>query len=668
MPSREEETKLQIEQLRKQIADLAELYYTKNQPAIGDFEYDQLVKQLEELEKHYPQYQTEKSPINQISSDVMPGSKVIPHKVRMYSLDNAYSLEEVTTFLVKISDSYGSFPEVTLEHKLDGFSINLYYSNGILQYAVTRGDGFEGEDVTANVKTISSIPTMIAYSEPIEIRGEIFLPISEFLRINEEREASGEKVFANPRNAAAGTIKLKDSQVVSSRKLDAYFYSIGLFNNQSIIKQSELLAFLRANEFPVNPYTKVAHSIKEIRAYCDEWEKKRSELDVDIDGIVVKINSFRLQKELGYTAKSPKWAVAYKFKAQEKQTQLLNVIFQVGRTGAVTPVAELKPVYISGSTVSRATLHNDDEIRRLGLMIGDTVTVIKSGEIIPKILGADVSLRPADAKEIKIPDNCPVCHSLLCKEEDGVITYCDNANCPAQLQRSIEHFASRDALDIEGLGEALVAQLLENGIIHKLEDIYSIDFEKVQNLDGKGEKSVQNLKKAIEKSKQQPFQKVLYGLGIRFVGEKVSKVLTSHFNSIDDLEKASREELKEVPEIGIKIAESIVDFFLNEDNLHMIEALQASGLQFRGAIKTTGSLLAGKTFIITGTLPNYERKTMEELIESEGGKMLSAVSRNLDYLIVGENAGSKLDKAKQLQTVAIISESEILKMMGKNEI
>jgi DNA ligase (NAD+) len=665
MQSREEEAKQQIELLRNQIAKLDEQYYAFTQPEVSDFEYDQLVKKLRTLEEKYPQYKSNKSPINQIGTDIIPGANVIPHKVRMYSLDNAYSLEEVTAFLVKIATAEGSFPEVMLEHKLDGFSINLYYEKGILKYAVTRGDGYEGEDVTANVRTISSIPKMIAYSEPIEIRGEIFLPISEFIRINEEREATGERPFANPRNAAAGTIKLKDSKIVSNRMLDAYFYSVGLFNNRDINKQSELLAFLERNEFPVDPYTKVAHSIKEIRAYCDDWDKKRSGLDVDIDGIVVKINAFRLQRELGYTAKSPKWAIAYKFKAQEKQTQLLNVIFQVGRTGAVTPVAELKPVYISGSTVSRATLHNEDEIKRLGLMIGDTVTVIKSGEIIPKILSADLSLRPRDARKIAIPDLCPVCHSPLCKEEDGVITYCDNANCPAQLQRSLEHFAARDAMDIEGLGEALIAQLLENGIIHAVEDIYHIDFEKVQQLEGKGERSVLNLKNAIEKSKKQPFPKVLYGLGIRYVGEKVSKVLTNHFSSIDELKNARMEELMNTPEIGEKIAESIVDFFQNEDNWKMIEALRAAGLQFSGAIKVKGSSLYGKTFLITGTLPNYERMEMEELIESEGGKMLSIVSKNLDYLIVGENAGSKLDKAKLLQTVAIISESDILKMMGK---
>jgi DNA ligase (NAD+) len=665
MPSKEESAKLEIEQLRKRIVELDEQYYAFAQPEVSDFEYDKLVKKLKALEEKYPQFRVDNSPINQIGTDITPGSKVIPHKVRMYSLDNAYSLEEVTTFLIKIANIQGSFPEVTLEHKLDGFSINLYYDKGILQYAVTRGDGYEGEDVTANVMTISSIPKMIAYSEPIEIRGEIFLPISEFIRINEERESAGEKPFANPRNSAAGTIKLKDSKTVSSRKLDAYFYTVGLFNDREINKQSELLAFLKSNEFPVNPYTKVAHSIKEIRTYCDEWDKKRSELDVDIDGIVVKINSFRLQRELGYTAKSPKWAVAYKFKAQEKQTQLLNVIFQVGRTGAVTPVAELKPVYISGSTVSRATLHNDDEIKRLGLKIGDTVTVIKSGEIIPKILSADISLRPKDAKDIEIPDHCPVCNSPLVKEEEGVITYCENANCPAQLQRSIEHFASRDAMDIEGFGEALISQLLETGIIHAVEDLYHIDFDKVQSLEGKGEKSVLNLKNSIEKSKQQPFPKVLYGLGIRFVGEKVSKVLANHFHSIDDLIHSNVEELMEVPEIGEKIAESIVDFFQNEDNLHMIDALKSAGLQFAGAVKTEGDLLSGKSFLITGTLENYERKEMEELIEAQGGKMLSAVSKNLDYLIVGNNAGSKLDKAKQLETVAIISESEILKMLGK---
>jgi len=655
----------EIEKLRKRIAEMDEQYYAFTQPTISDYEYDQLVRKLRELEEQFPQFKTTKSPVNKIGTDVSPGARVIRHKERMYSLDNAYSLDELAEFLLKIADAQGAFPEVTLEHKLDGFSINLYYENGILQYAVTRGDGYEGEDVTANVRTIGSIPTMIAYADPIEVRGEIFLPISEFIRINSEREKAGEKQFANPRNAAAGTIKLKDSRIVSERNLEAFFYTVGLFNHHDVTRQSDLLAFLKSNEFPVNPYTKVAKSLKEIRAYCAEWDKRRSELDVDIDGIVVKINSFKLQKELGFTAKSPKWAIAYKFKAQEKKTRLLNVIFQVGRTGAVTPVAELEPVYISGSTVSRATLHNDDEIKRLGIRIGDMVTVIKSGEIIPKILGADLSMRPSDAKEIVLPEHCPVCGSPLFREEEGVITYCDNANCPAQLQRSIEHFVDRDAMDIDGLGEALISQLLENGIIHAVEDIYHIDYDKVQQLEGKGERSVQNLKNAIEKSKQQPFAKVLYGLGIRYVGEKVSKVLAKHFESIDALKKATLEELTQVPEIGDKIADSIIDFFSNEDNLKMIEALREAGLQFAGVMNTKGNILDGSTFLITGTLPNYDRKAMEELIESEGGKMISAVSKNLNYLIVGENPGSKLDKARQLGTVAIITEADLLKMMGK---
>ncbi len=660
----------EIEELRKQIAHHNQLYYEKAEPEISDYEYDRLVKRLQELEEKYPQHKIEGSPTEKVGSDLVPSelipaAKIIPHKVRMYSLNNAYSLEEVKSFLDKIAVKNGQFPKVSLEHKIDGFSINIFYDKGIMQYATTRGDGFEGEIVTENVKTIKSIPYKIDYQNSIEVRGEIYLPIKEFERINKEREENEEKLFANPRNAAAGTIKIKDSSVVANRNLSSVVYSVGFLENEKIQSQKQLLDFLKDNNFKVDKYTEFASDFEEIEKYCNLWEKKRSELEVDIDGIVIKMNDFALQQELGFTAKSPKWSIAYKFKAEEKQTTLLDVKFQVGRTGAVTPVAVLKPVYISGSTVSRATLHNEDEIKRLDLRIGDEVVIIKSGEIIPKILSVDISKRKEEFPEIVFPEECPVCGTALKKEEDGVITYCNNINCPAQIQGKIQHFASREAVDIEGLGEALVRQLIENNLISKIEDIYNIDYEQVKQFEKQAEKSVENLKVAIEKSKEQKFHKIFFGLGIRFVGAKTSKILTQYFSNIDEMINASVEDFLDIEEIGEKIAHSLDDFFRNEESLNTIHKLQEAGLNFTSEKIEKENLLNGQKFLVTGTLVKFKRNEIKEEIEKFGGKVISAVSKNLDYLIVGENSGSKVKKAEKICTVKTISEDEFLKMVRK---
>ena len=656
----------EIEELRKQIEYHNKLYYEKAAPEISDFDYDQLVKRLQELEKKYPKFAERESPLRKVGSDISGQRKIVPHKVRMYSLDNAYSLESIKLFLLKIAEKVGKYPEVTLEHKIDGFSINLFYNNGLLNYATTRGDGFEGEEVTENVKTIKTIPEEIEYKNPIEVRGEIYMPIQEFRRLNSEKEESGEQLFANPRNVAAGTIKLKNPKIVARRKLDSVIYSVGLFQNDEIKTQKELLQFLKKNGFNVSPYTKLADNFQKIEEYCNYWEKHRSELEVDIDGIVVKINEFKLQRELGFTAKSPKWAIAYKFKAEEKRTKLLDVIFQVGRTGAITPVAVLKPVFISGSTVSRATLHNEDEIKRLDLHTGDEVILIKSGEIIPKIIGVNEKKRKPEFPKVEFPKNCPVCGSKLQKDENGVITYCNNINCPAQIQAKIQHFASREAVDIDGLGEALIKQLLENKIISKIEDIYNIDYEKVKKLDRQAEKSVENLRRSIENSKKQKFHKVLFGLGIRYVGAKTSKILTQHFFNIDEMIKASPEDFLKIDEIGEKIAYSLYNFFRNEESLRTIRKLQEAGVNFSSEEEEIQNKLQGAKFLVTGTLKRFKRDEIKEVIEKNGGKTISAVSQNLDYLIVGENPGSKLEKAKKLGRVKIISEEEFLKMLGKN--
>ena len=656
---RSEYAKLKVEIERHNV-----LYYELANPMIDDVEYDQLVKRFKELENLLGIDSGSDSPVARVGNDLGKGAKVIAHKQRMYSLDNAFSLEEVQAFLDKITLEHGSFPRVMLEHKIDGFGINLYYDNGILQYATTRGDGFEGEDVTTNLKTIKSIPIRIKHLYPIEIRGEIFIPIEAFLKMNEERRTAELKVFANPRNAAAGSIKLKDSHEVSKRSLEAIFYSIGYSSNLQINTQTELMTFLQSNDFPVSKHSKPAHSMQEIQSYCHLWETQRHTLPYDIDGIVIKIDNFGLQARLGYTNKSPKWAIAYKFRPEEKDTRLLEVQFQVGRTGAVTPVAILEPVLISGSTVSRCTLHNEDEINRLDLHLGDTVRIVKSGEIIPKIIKVLLDRRPVDAPSVTFIDNCPACNSPLHRDENGSIRYCLNSSCPAQLHRSLEHFASRDALDITGLGESLISRLLEENLIRGIPDIYTLKPELISSLDRMGPRSAQNLIDAIEASKTKGFDKVLFALGIRYVGERTARILAEHFGHIDALMAASLEELEAVPEIGKKIAETLSDYLSNSQNKALIESLRNVGIEFEYKSQKVSNILEDKTFLITGTLAGRGRKEMEELIQAHNGKILGSVSSKLDYLVLGDNPGSKLSKAQKIPTVKIVSEVEVLAMLG----
>lgn len=656
-----------IKELREEIEKHNRLYYEKAAPEISDYEYDKLVKELEKLEAEFPQFASEDSPTRKVGSDIKEKQppKTIPHKVRMYSLDNAYSLEEVRSFLKKIEVEIGKFPKLSLEHKIDGFSVNLYYKNGDLHYATTRGDGYKGEVITENVKTISSIPKDIKFSGEVEIRGEVFLPIPEFERINKEKENNQEKKFANPRNAAAGTIKQKDTTVVRQRKLDSIIYSVGIFDNEKVQTQEELLAFLKKQGFKISNETSFVDSFQQLEEYCRKWEEERSELDFEIDGVVIKVDDFELQKKLGYTSKSPKWAIAYKFKAEQKETKLEDVKFQVGRTGAVTPVAILKPIFLAGTKVSRATLHNKDEIERLDIRKGDFVEVIKSGEIIPKIVDVNKKKRPENTEKIEFPENCPVCGSELHQEPDGTIIFCNNINCPAQVQRRIQHFASRNAVDIDGLGEQLVKELLQHDIIEKIEDIYAIDYEKVKQLERQADKSVENLRQAIENSKQQQFDKILFGMGIRYVGSKTARILARHFSNIDQMKAATKEDFEQIDEIGEKIAESLFDFFHNKRNLEMMEALKESGVNMVSSHQESNDLLEGKKFLATGSLEKYTRQEIKELVEKKGGNYISAVSKNLNYLIVGENPGSKYNKAKKIDTIKIIGEQEFEKLIGK---
>ena len=657
----------EIKMLKEEIEYHNNLYYHDNDPEITDFEYDTLVIRLKELLEQYPQFAEAGKVLTKVGNDLLQDGETITHIERMYSLSNAYSLDEVFSFFQKI---YSAFPnydfEIVMEQKIDGFSINLFYDHGKLEYATTRGDGFKGEVITSNTLTIADIPQEISYQKSLEVRGEVYLSLPEFMRINREREEKNQKLFANPRNAAAGTIKLKDSGEVRKRKLSSFIYALGAHESDLDLAQDDLLKFLKKEGFSVNQHYGKASSLADIKNYCEKWDKERAKLDYEIDGIVLKINKKELQKELGYTLKSPKWAIAYKFKAEEKETKLLDVQCQVGRTGAVTPRAILEAVYLAGTTVSHATLHNADELERLDIHYSDTVRIIKSGEIIPKILSVNIEKRMKDAKKVTFPENCPVCNSLLEKAPEEAIRYCINISCPAKIQKSIEHFSSRDTMDIEGLGEAVVSLLIEKELIKTIADIYRLDYEKIKSFEGFGQKSVDNLKKAIEKSKEQNLDKLIFALGIRFVGAKIASILAQHFLNLDKLKQADSVELEAIPEIGEKIAGSVYDFFHEPKNINLIEELRDLGLNFEyQQAETKSNLLENKSFLVTGTLDNYSRKEIQDLIKANGGKILSSVSKNLDYLIIGANPGSKLDKAQELKSVTILNEEEFLGMVNR---
>lgn len=654
----------QIKKLRAEIERHDLLYYQMANPVISDFEYDQLVTQLKELEASLDENQRQELPPQEVGSDLRPGAQTIPHLVRMFSLDNTYSTDELRIWCEKLTAELGFFPPLVAELKIDGLSINLYYKNGKLQYATTRGDGLVGEVVTANIRALGIVPERIEHLSPMEIRGEVFIPVQDFLKLNETRAENEEKTFANPRNAAAGSIKLKDTAEVKKRHLRAVFYALGEAEKLPVKTQSDLIEWLGKLGFPITSTHELFHSFPALQEYCDRWEEQRHSLPFEIDGVVVKTDDLELQRRLGHTAKSPKWAVAFKFKPEEKETRLLDVQFQVGRTGAVTPVAILEPVYISGSTVSRATLHNEGEMQRLDIHIGDSVRLIKSGEIIPKILQTLPEKRPAGAVAAEFPKNCPVCQSHLERDLDGAISYCPNASCPAQLQKRLEHFASRNAMDIRGLGESLVARLLEKGYVASLPDIYRLDYEKLAELERFGAKSAENLRAAIEASKLQNFDRVLFALGIRHVGAVTALGLAEHFGNVDALAAADAEALAQVQDVGEKVAASLVAWFANPVNRDVVAALRDLGLRFSQRSQRVSVSLEGKSFLITGSLASASRKEMEDRIRAHGGRVVSGVSANLDYLVVGEKPGSKLAKAQKTPGVQIISEDRLMELFS----
>ena len=672
--------KKKIESLRDEIRKHDYNYYILNQPTIGDERYDKLVKELEKLEAENPELITPDSPTQRVSKDLTKEFKPVKHKVPMLSLANTYSEEELNDFDRRVREALPENEKVeyTVEFKIDGASVSLNYINGMLKTAATRGDGIVGEEITANVKTIKSIPLKLTNREKlphklndIEVRGEIFMNIKDFIKLNKNRSERGEKLFANPRNSSAGTLKLQDSKEVAKRPLNNFVYTL-ISTEEELKSQQENLDILKKMGFRVNPHYKLCKNIDEVITVCRKFESMREKLEYQIDGAVVKVNSIKQQNILGSIAKSPRWAVAFKFKSRQAFTIINDITWQVGRTGAITPVAELEPVFLAGSTISRATLHNFDEIQRKDIRVGDKVVIEKGGDVIPKVVSVVLAERKKNSKPTKAPTKCPTCSSPLFKPENEVAYYCENTECPDQVKGRLEHFASRGAMDIEGLGEALIDLFVSKGFLRNHADIYKLKdgrYELIQ-IDRLGEKSVDNLLQSIEKSKNQPFDKVLFALGIRYVGAGAAKKLASHFNSIDNLMKAGVEEITSVYEIGESIANSVKQFFSNKSNIQAIQQLKKSGLQFASVKEKmqvkANTFFSNKTFVLTGTLNNFTREEAGLMIERLGGKVASSVSKNTDFVLAGDKAGSKLTKAKDLG-VKVLNEDEFTKLLAKAE-
>ena len=666
-----------IENLREQIRKHDYKYYVLADPSISDEEYDKLIKDLEKLEKENPNLITPDSPTQRVGKDLTKVFNPVAHKIPMLSLANTYNEEELLDFDRRVREALPKDEKIeyVVELKIDGASVSINYINGSLNTAATRGDGFVGEEITTNVKTIKAVPLKlkktdsVPYSlKDIEVRGEIFINADDFLKLNKERENNGEKLFANPRNSAAGTLKMQDPKIVAQRPLNIFVYTL-ISPNDNLVTQYENLNILKKLGFKVNPEVKLCDNIEQVLEVCHEYEEKRGLLEYEIDGAVIKVNFLAQQKVLGNIAKSPRWAVAFKFKARQAFTRINKITWQVGRIGTLTPVAELEPVFLSGSTISRATLHNFDEIKRKDIREGDKVIIEKGGDVIPKVVSVVLTERGKNSKPVKPPENCPVCGSSLFKPESEVAYYCENSECPAQVKGRIEHFAARGAMDIEGLGEALINLFVEMGFLKTYADIYDLKEkrEELINIERLGEKSVDNLLKSIEISKKQLFAKVLFALGIRYVGAGAAKKLADNLTSIDDLINASEEDISSIHEIGPSISRSVKKFFSNKNNLHIIDRLKKHGLQFSGVIKIEeNTLFSGKTFVLTGTLSGFSRDEAGEKIVSLGGKVTSSVSKNTDYVLVGENPGSKLSKAKKFR-IKTINEKEFIKLLNEFE-
>jgi DNA ligase (NAD+) len=663
-PLTRKQSAARIKDLRDEIKYHEKKYYVDNEPQISDYEFDQLVKELGRLEGRFPELVTPESPTRRVGEKPVEGFPTVRHKLPMLSMDNVYSVRELEEFEQRVRKLLpGQQIEYVAELKIDGLGISILYRGGKYVQAVTRGDGVQGDDVTANVKTIKSLPLVIPDAREVEVRGEIYLPFESFQKINREREAKEEALFANPRNAASGSIRLLDSKEVASRKLDVFLYSIHI-EGAELASQWENLQTIKKLGFKINPHSRLRRTLGEVVDFWGEWTEKRDSLDYDADGVVIKVNSTGQRQALGVTSKFPRWAISFKFPARQATTRLNGIVVQVGRTGALTPVAELEPVRLSGITISRATLHNEDEIKRKDIRIGDYVLIERSGDVIPKIVSPMKERRTGREKIFVMPTKCPVCHSEAFRPEGEAIARCTNPSCPAKLRESLLHFAARRAMTIEGLGEALVDQLLEKKLVRSIPDIYALKYDDLVDLERMGPKSSENLLDEIQKSKSNDIARLIFALGIRHVGERLAQTLAAHFRGIDMLAAAGVEELTAVEDVGPVVAESIAFFFKQPENRDLLRKLKAAGLNFaakKGEAKGDQPL-AGKTFVLTGGLDRFSRDEAKDAIERRGGTVTDSVSIKTTYLVVGKEPGSKLAKAQKLG-ITILNEKEFSKLI-----
>jgi DNA ligase (NAD+) len=659
--------KQEIETLKQTIHQHDHLYYVKNSPTASDQEYDALLRRLKELELTHPEWITSDSPTQRVGGKVDERFKAVMHPVPMLSLDNTYNVDEVRAFHQRVLRGLPDVSEEDIEYvvelKFDGLAVALTYEGGLLVRGATRGDGLQGEDITANLRTIRSIPLKIDSKSSIEVRGEVYMPKKEFERINTERAANEETPFANPRNAAAGALRLLDPAITAERKLDIFIYGVGYLGANPYQTHSEMQEKLSELRFPINEHNKLCKDFESAIKLIEEFRDKRKELDYEVDGLVIQVNSLAHRKKLGATSKFPRWAVAYKYEAEQAVTKIMDIVCQVGRTGSITPVAELKPVFVSGSTVSRATLHNEDEIKRKDIRVGDQVVIEKAGEIIPKVIRIIESSEERE-KPFEMPLACPECKSPIYREESEAVWRCVNSSCPAQLKERLRYFASRKAMNIDHLGPAVIEQLVDSERVQNFSDLYSLKKEEVASLERLADKSAQNLIEEIEKSKAAGLSRVLHGLGIRHVGQRTAILLARKFKTIKSLQETSYEELEKINEIGSVIAESLRAFFDKENNRQEIERLQEQNILMEelGGFSDSEGLLEGKQFVLTGTLSRFTREEAKEKIESFGGRVTSTVSKKTDFLVAGDSAGSKLQKAQKLG-VEILDEEALQKLI-----
>ena len=666
------ETKDKIESLRKKLHRWNYAYYVLDNPEVDDAVYDASMRELLELEKKYPELITKDSPSQRVGSEPVSDFKKVTHKISLYSLDNAVNFDELEDWQEKILRILGvkedeSQIDYVCEMKIDGLAVALRYEDGILTLGATRGDGDVGEDITRNIRTIRSVPLILnnPIKDILEVRGEVYMPVSSFEKLNNSQREKNEKIFANPRNAASGSVRQYDSKITASRDLDIFTYAAYLENRGLNVPKThwETLQLLKDFGFKINKTSKLCHGLKEVKDFCNKWDEKKHELPYAIDGVVVKVNDLSLHQELGFTAKSPRWAIAYKYPPEEAKTKILSIVCDIGRTGALTPVANLEPVLLAGTVVKRASLHNQDIVDKLDVRIGDTITVRKAGEIIPEVVSVDKEKRNHRNPHYKLPNKCPICNSSVEKEEEESAVRCVNYSCPAQVQRRIEHWCSRDAMDIDGVGESIIEQLLKAKLIKDPIDLYFVEQKEIEELERMAEKSASNAISSIQKSKNRSLDRLVYALGIRHVGKTIAELLTTRFNSIEELSKATIDELTSIDGIGKKIAESIVDYFQNNLSKEITSKIKKAGIVPQvQKIKIKDSKLAGKMLVITGTLESMTRNEAEELVKTLGGRATSSISKNTDYLVVGTEPGSKLKKAKELG-ITILSEEEFRKLL-----